>query len=1089
MYPTRRRNAIKPILLGSSLLTGLAMIATSPVFAQDVNSSIPIETVTVTGYRASLEDATNAKRSAVSFSDSVFAEDIGKFPDSNIAESLNRIPGVTITRDSDGEGVNVSIRGLGTNFTKILLNNAQISVATSGPIDQQNNNREVDLNMFPTELFTQLTVSKSPTADQLEGGAAGTLNMRSLRPFDKEGPHLTYTMQGSDYSQASSMGEHGTLIASDTWGPFGALVGVTYVNNEIFTKGWETGNGGYVSSSALTAAQCGPATNTITPTGCDTLGGNSYTLPATVPAGINYTGGPAGPIVAGQTIDAAFILKNNPGLTTLQFSNGLLPKLPRPMFESGSRDRYNSVVSLEYRPSDDLHFYLDLIGGHVVNVENRTDISLGVRAGSGSVPIVPINMQVDANSLITSATLLGAIYGVEARPYVEKGSFMSANPGMSWQLSDMLHVDFQLNASRSSFIRDAPTFFVVTAPPSQNAAIPGATPPAGGSVVTYQMASPYPTAIPQNVNLNDPASFQWNNGLIRLQDERRITKTQGAHLDVTYGGDEMNVKVGFAYDDAFRQVIGVNPDAQYQAAVCGDNPSVFLPPPNTAPPCQGITTSTPNGVGGPGGYPTYPGYGTGYTAGFAPLVWQGSLVPGGSLPNYVVPGPTGFATVNFKAIEAATHYAAMDKAALAAIGTPNAGSTVTYPYSLSAGDTGTASGSEEERNVGLYGELNGVLHLGRDLKYNLGLRWVQTLQNITSPVPHVNPLNATLADGGKYPNTYTFLNESHDYAAFLPSVNLVYEVADDFQVRLALSRTMSRPNVNSMIDVVSFNDVAVTNASKGNPNLKPYFSNNIDLGVEFYTGGEGYISADIFRKSISGFTVTQSFNQTFAYLAPYGITYGNLSPQQQSAVDLKTGGTNGSNANALPIIVSEQFNARGLLTINGMEFDYVQPLDFLLERYGLKGFGFTGNVTIVDQKSSGSAPAIAGGVAPLTYNMTAYYENNGAMVRFSYAWNDKSYVTGATGGILGLCLPNVAAVSSGCTAGPYFINAPHGQLDMSSSFELSRLFGDLPSDPYLTFDIQNLNKAKLITYEQYTNAINTYYNPGTVFLFGVRGSF
>jgi hypothetical protein len=111
------------------------------------------------------------------------------------------------------------------------------------------------------------------------------------------------------------------------------------------------------------------------------------------------------------------------------------------------------------------------------------------------------------------------------------------------------------------------------------------------------------------------------------------------------------------------------------------------------------------------------------------------------------------------------------------------------------------------------------------------------------------------------------------------------------------------------------------------------------------------------------------------------------------------------------------------------------------------------------------------------------------MIRFSWTWNDKSYTTGATGGIMGLCLPNISAVSSGCTAGPYFINAPYGQLDMSSSYRLSNLMGDVPGDPELTFDIQNLTKSKLRTYEQYTYATNTYYDFGTVYLFGARASF
>jgi len=1076
---TAKHRHIKSALLGSSMLAASAALFASASFAQDV------ESVTVTGFQASLENSINAKRQNLSFTDSVFAEDIGKFPDANIAESLNRIPGVTILRDSTGEGVNVSIRGLGTNFTKILLNNAQISVASTGPIDQQNNNREVDLNMFPTELFTQLTVSKSPQADQLEGGAAGTVNMRSARPFDRPGLHVTGIAQGSDYSHAGSLGEKATLIASDTIGSFGALIGLSAVHTNIFTKGWETGNGGYVNSSALTAAQCG-AGNT-----CDTLGGNSYTLPATVPAGISFNG-PGGPITAGQTIDANFITSQNPGLTTAQFSNALLPKFPRPMFEEGYRNRFNGVASFEYRPSEDLQFYLDVIGGVTDNNMNRTDSTLGIRAGAASVPIVPVGLKIDANSFITSGTILGGIYGVEARPYVEHGNFYSINPGMSWQATDLLHVDFQLNASRSNFFRDAPTFYVVTAPPSQNAAIPGPTPPAGGPVSTYTLAAPTPITT-SNVDINNPANYQWNNGLVRLQDERHITKTQGAHLDLKYGGDELAVKVGVAYDDAFRQVIGIDPDAQYQAMVCGDNPSVFLPPPNTAPPCQGLTTATPNGAGGPGGYPAYPGYGTGFTSGFAPLTYRGSMVPTTALAGYLRPGPTGFVTMNYAAVEAATNYRAFDQASIDSVGVPRTGSTVTYPFSLGAGDTGAASGMEEERNAGLYFMVSGILHLdSRNLKYNVGMRWVQTLQNIISPVQHGDPRNGgavPLKDGGFYPNTFTFVNERRMYDAFLPSANFVYEVTDDFQVRASFSRTMTRPNVNNMIDTVNFGDVAVTNATKGNPLLRPYFSNNIDLGAELYTGGAGYIGIDVFRKAISGFTVTTSFPQTFPYLAQYGITYGTLSPQQQGALDLKTGGAGGSNSASLPIIVSQANNAQGLLTVNGIELDYSQPMDFLLEPYGLPGFGTTANVTIVDQKSSGTLPAIAGGVAGLTYNATAYYDHNGAQLRFSYTWTDKYYTTGNTGGILGLCLPSIAAQSAGCTAGPYFITAPYGQLDMSASYRLANLFGDLPGDPQVTFDIQNITKSKLRTYEQYSYATNTYYDSGSLYLFGLRAQF
>ena len=99
---------------------------------------------------------------------------------------------------------------------------------------------------------------------------------------------------------------------------------------------------------------------------------------------------------------------------------------------------------------------------------------------------------------------------------------------------------------------------------------------------------------------------------------------------------------------------------------------------------------------------------------------------------------------------------------------PRVGSTVTYPFSLSAGDTGSQSGMEEERNAGLYGMVSGILHLdSRNLRYSFGVRWVQTLQNIISPVAHADARNNNLGDGGKYPVTYTFLDERHMYQAFL----------------------------------------------------------------------------------------------------------------------------------------------------------------------------------------------------------------------------------------------------------------------------------------------------------------------------------
>ena len=183
----------------------------------------------------------NDKRQATGFVDTINSEDMGKFPDSNIAESINRIPGVLITREVTGEGINIQIRGLGTSFTKVLLNNAPIAVASTGRTDSQNTNREVDLDLLPTDLFTKLTVYKSPTAAMTEGGAAGVVDMRTARPFDHAGLNVALNVEGVENSVADKWGNRGSILASNTWGnTFGILGGFAWGRDKIKTTGFET---------------------------------------------------------------------------------------------------------------------------------------------------------------------------------------------------------------------------------------------------------------------------------------------------------------------------------------------------------------------------------------------------------------------------------------------------------------------------------------------------------------------------------------------------------------------------------------------------------------------------------------------------------------------------------------------------------------------------------------------------------------------------------------------------------------------------------------------------------------------------------
>lgn len=174
------------------------------------------------------------------------------------------------------------------------------------------------------------------------------------------------------------------------------------------------------------------------------------------------------------------------------------------------------------------------------------------------------------------------------------------------------------------------------------------------------------------------------------------------------------------------------------------------------------------------------------------------------------------------------------------------------------------------------------------------------------------------------------------------------------------------------------------------------------------------------------------------------------------------------------MVISQQVNAEGVLRVNGLEFNWVQPLDFLTERFlGLPGFGFQANVTLVDQKGSGAAPQIALGVAPVTYNITGYYEHGGFTLRGSTVFNRGSQVAGVNqNGI-----PLAALFSDDYT-----------QYDLSSSLDLDRVFGT-KGLPELTVNVLNIFNAEQRSYFQFENATFTSYKPGTTFLVGLRGRF
>ncbi|MDH4110079.1 MAG: TonB-dependent receptor plug domain-containing protein, partial [Gammaproteobacteria bacterium] len=189
--PTFRKT---PLAQGIAFALGLSTMA--PGFAQTVDEKpAELEEIVVTGIRASLEASMDLKREATGVVDAITAEDMGDFPDSNLAESLQRITGVSIDRDR-GEGARVTIRGFGPDFNLVTLNGRQMPTTSGLPQAGSGLGRSFDFGNLASEGIASVEVYKSGRADIPTGGIGATININTTRPLDTPGFKATAAASG-----------------------------------------------------------------------------------------------------------------------------------------------------------------------------------------------------------------------------------------------------------------------------------------------------------------------------------------------------------------------------------------------------------------------------------------------------------------------------------------------------------------------------------------------------------------------------------------------------------------------------------------------------------------------------------------------------------------------------------------------------------------------------------------------------------------------------------------------------------------------------------------------------------------------------
>ena len=513
-----------------SACAGSTVLWLSAAGAQDAQpESEAIDEVVVSGFRSSLEKSLEVKRASTNFTDSISSEDVGKLPDNNLAEAIARIPGVQISR-TNGEGQQINLRGLGPSFTRVTLDGMPISVSSEGSVDQAARNREFDFDLLPSDLFSSLEVAKSPQASIVEGGLAGTVNLRPARPFDYDGLKVSYKLEGAYQSSSEELDPRASLLVSKNWDEkFGLLLNVAASKRTFRTDGW--------SSQGWTSGRVGPQV-------ANPMGGATVTQVVVAPDA-GYGAGfdwflPTLDANNAATLAPGFV--NSSGLTNAELANAQIARLGRPEVQVGTRDRIGASFAAQFRANDKLDFTFDALYANLDAAFDRYTDNLLVRntnAGTNNATgfgfITPSNFVLDENRNVVSGTLQNAKFWSENRDNDNTTTFLSYTLTGNWQATDRLRLTAKVNTARSDWDFRMNTYLFLSDP----------------SNVTFEVNGNGIPAINSSIDIADSANWQFDT--VRVQPRKRRETNDTFWLEGTYGDEDMNIKLG-AVRNAFERL-------------------------------------------------------------------------------------------------------------------------------------------------------------------------------------------------------------------------------------------------------------------------------------------------------------------------------------------------------------------------------------------------------------------------------------------------------------------------------------------------------------------------------------------------------
>ena len=998
---------------------------TAPVATGD-SAGQAIEEVVVTGFRAALSNAVEMKKASAVMMDAINAEDIADFPDANLAESLQRLPGIALDRDN-GEGRQITVRGLGSDFTRVRLNGLE-ALSTGAASDSgaaPNRSRGFDFNVFASDLFSSLQVRKTASANTDEGSLGATVDLITGKPLDYKGRKVALSLEDAYYENGGTHNPRVAGLFADQWfdNRLGASVSVAYSerDSEVDRFRRQAGQSDYTYRSSSWAGTETPArAGFAAPAG--TTFGTAITNPAAVAA-----------LTGSDPAAYAAFYPGPPTNTNGTFGDSLvrIPSLINIEQQDLAQERFGATGAIQWQPFDTTKVGLDLVYS---KFDQKSDVN--------QIQSVGLNR----NNTNAAYNTMAATAAATAK----RGTYQTCTNQTALPYRDPINCEGSEGLTAGVFPGLGTTSFSTNPhnlEPYDYFNNPGSVGYPGATAVTNARGLYFRDAFfgrPGVDVLAAHVSDAGNADYLELRgvDWRSATDssyftTQFEQASLTLNqqiGEQLNMDVLYgksrSMNDNESFLVEFNrmdsPETfTYDERDHGSMPLVNygfdLADPNQWSLVKGFSVlrhfmrETDNDY--EGGHLNFDLKLTDswrLEFGFTRREYKFKTNQGQRLSNEQI-NPT-LAELGLGAQDLGRVYDFGDGLDLPS-GTP----TAFFAPNLDAfrdaigfdcsclnkwGDFRLSYLSNpgnqfavNEYDTSYFAQLDWDLDLGGHRFFgNAGIRTADT---------RVKAVGMTTNVAATGPRPLEAVNE---YSDDLPSANLAFEITDDLLVRAGYAKVMSRPLLNFLsptISAITTPTVANTNGSLtiGNPELSPFRANNYDLSLEWYFSEGGLVSLAWFKKDVTNFPQTVSSAATLQELLTADQFIATLETQTpQQAAWILAGGPNGT-----PGIYSvRQFQDSPGGEIKGWEFSYQQNFTFLPGF--LKNFGVQANYTklessleyIIDpgQAATPTTPAVpsstlAGpftGASPKSANFTLYYETPKWSARASWAYRD-AYVT------------------------------------------------------------------------------------------------